>query len=100
MKLNKEALKTKNSNEPIQIAPNVYLCLSYRYGLYKEGTPGLLRSISQQAGEKATKVTVVSQFPKDLEVARELSLSTKTAHDFYTSATLSPSAQSRVGARR
>jgi len=85
IKWNKEALKTDRPSEPIAIAPNVYLCLSYNYGLYKEGTPGLLKSITQQLEEKG-KITVISQYPKDLEIARNLGLAAQAANNFYTSA--------------
>lgn len=81
-----EALTTKNINaQPIEIAPNVYLCLSYKYRLYKEGTPGLLKSISQQVDAKETeeKIKVISQFPGDLKMADSLKLPREPAKDFY-----------------
>lgn len=64
------------------IGPNIYLCLSYKYGLYKEGTPGLLKEVSKHSGLE--KVTVISQYPKDLEVAKNLGLKPILANEFYT----------------
>lgn len=70
-----------SSNWPLELAPGIYLCLSYQYGLFKEGTPGLLSSLARQL--EGQKLTVISQFPKDLEVARNLSFATLAASDFY-----------------
>lgn len=81
-KWNNEALQMANSNIPIAIAPNIYLCLSYNYGIYKEGTPGLLRVVAEQLGNQE-KITVISQYPKDLEIADRLKLTIQAANDFY-----------------
>ena len=76
----KEAVHRGALSAPIAIAPNVYLCLSYQYGLFKEGTPGLLKAVSDQVKEK---VTVVSQYPKDREIAKNLELTCMAADEFY-----------------
>ena len=75
-----------NSKEPIKILPNVYLCLSYRYGSFKEQTAttaSLLEFISEQCpGSK----TLVSQFPGDLEKGNLLGLNNVlNAEEFYNS---------------
>lgn len=93
VKWNTESLQTTAPNTPVEIAPNMYLCLSYQYGLFKEGTPGLLKTVVQQT-EAQEKVTVVSQYPKDLEVARNLHLNVQEANEFYTQ---TPSLSARLG---
>jgi hypothetical protein len=90
---NQEALGSDRANEPLALAPNIYLCLSYKYGLFKEGTPGLLRSIVAQQADPSSEITVVSQFPKDLEVAASLKLSAQSGTDFYASASPSNAAR-------
>lgn len=73
--------QNRNQNAPsIEIAPNIHLCLSYRYGLFKEGTPGLIKELAQQV---KNIVAVISQFPKDWTYAQELGLPTQAADDFY-----------------
>ncbi len=75
------SLSTASVRTPIKIAHNVHLCLSYNYGLYKEGTPGLIETIVKDLNLK--NVTVVSQFPGDLKTAERLHLTARHAHDFY-----------------
>ena len=84
---NKEAdISITNSKEPIKILPNVYLCLSYRYGAFKEQTAttvSLLEYISEQCpGSK----TLVSQYPGDLKKGKLLDLDNVfNAEEFYNS---------------
>jgi hypothetical protein len=72
-------------NEPIQIAPHIYLCLSYRYGLFKEGTPGLLEAVTQQIKARTPnqEIRVISQYSGDLLEANRLNLAHQKADDFY-----------------
>jgi hypothetical protein len=81
LKLNMDAVKTAPNNTPIEIAPNIYLCLSYKYGLYKEGTPGLLGKIAKDID--VSRSIVISQYGKDLEIAKSLNIPTLTADHFY-----------------
>jgi hypothetical protein len=84
---NKEAdISITNSNEPINIIPNVYLCLSYRYGAFKDQTAttvSLLEYISKKCpGSK----TLVSQYPGDLKKGKLLDLDhVFNAEEFYNS---------------
>ncbi len=76
-------LSVKESKEPIEIAPNIFLCLSYRYQLFKtvienhdvnpHSTMSLLNHlVKEQLSDVATSdIRVVSQFSDDLvEAAR------------------------------
>lgn len=82
---NKEAnISLTHSKEPIKILPNVYLCLSYRYGAFKEQTAttvSLLEYISEQCpGSK----TLVSQHPGDLKKGKLLELdNVLNVEEFY-----------------
>lgn len=71
--------------KPIQIAPNIYLCLSYCYGafktqkentIYQTGTPSLLKTVVTDLQSSGTfnieDIKVISQFEKDLHAAREI----------------------------
>lgn len=79
-------ISVTTSREPIQILPNVYLCLSYRYGAFKEQratTMSLLEHLSEQCpGPK----TLVSQHPDDLKKGERLGLDrVLNAEEFYNS---------------
>lgn len=91
-------ISSVRDNKPVKIAPNIYLFLSYRVGAYKTAidnkeakiinTPALLRSLIDQLKCKSLDIQVVSQFPKDLEEARNLGIpvaNTFNASDFYPS---------------
>ncbi len=80
-----------NSNVPVQIAPNIFLCLSYRYQLFKNGnkedgsTNGLIGNlIKQQRPQDNKDLHVVSQFPPDLRTAAEMGVRDyEDANAFY-----------------
>lgn len=74
-----EAQKETPDPKPIEIAPNVFLCLSYRYGLFKEGTPGLIAEVAKPLKD----VTLVSQYPQDLVRGHSLGLKTLSADRYY-----------------
>lgn len=80
-------LKDDKNEKPIQIAKNIYLCLSYRYGAYKTpkenttyktGTPSLLQTVvaDLQISEaiNIADIKIISQYDKDLQAAREIGI--------------------------
>lgn len=79
-------LSVQESKEPIEIAPNIFLCLSYRYQLFKtvtenrsanpNSTMSLLNHLVQwQLSHVATSdIRVVSQFSGDLAEATKLDI--------------------------
>lgn len=62
-------LSIKKSKEPVEILPNVFLCLSYRYQMFK--TDSMLEEVVKSKG-KNTHFTVVSQYEVDRNKATEL----------------------------
>lgn len=88
-------LSVQDSKKPIEIAPNIFLCLSYRYQLFKtltesnsqnpHSTMSLLNHLikNQLAAEK---ISVVSQFEGDLREAVNLGIAshnTMTATHYF-----------------
>lgn len=79
-------LSVRESNEPIEIAPNIFLCLSYRYQLFKtvtdnhsanpHSTMSLLNHLVkvQLSGVATSDIRVVSQFSGDLVEATKLGI--------------------------
>ncbi len=79
-------LGVQENKEPIQIAPNIFLCLSYRYQLFKtatenrstnhHSTTSLLNHLikEQLSSVKASDIRVVSQFSGDLAEAAKLGI--------------------------
>jgi len=84
-------LTVHQSNQPIEIAPNIYLCLSYQYGLFK--TDGLIKKVVEdQPYHQVSEVKVVSQFAPDREEALRLGVPAENISDaqtFYESSRLS-----------
>jgi len=82
-------LSVQENKEPIEIAPNIFLCLSYRYQLFKtesdnpHSTMSLLNHLvnKQLSGEDISKICVVSQFPKDLAEATKLGIPANNVFD-------------------
>lgn len=84
-------LSVKESKEPIEIAPNIFLCLSYRYQLFKtldenrsanpHSTMSLLNHLvkEQLSGIQTCDIHVVSQFTGDLAEAANLGIPTNNA---------------------
>ena len=79
-------LSVRESKEPIEIAPNIFLCLSYRYQLFKtvtenrsdnpHSTMSLLNHLvkGQLSGVATSNIRGVSQFSGDLAEATKLGL--------------------------
>ena len=79
-------LSVRESKDPIEIAPNIFLCLSYRYQLFKtvidnhaanpHSTMSLLDHLvkKQLSGVAASDIRVVSQFSGDLAEATKLGI--------------------------
>ncbi len=86
-------ISVEPSKDPIEIAANVYLCLSYRYQLYKtvdksqakDNTISLHSTMSLlnylvNTQLKSADVTVISQYPNDLREAQRIGVSTDNLH--------------------
>lgn len=73
------------SNQPVEIAPNMFLCLSYRYGAFKESTlntASLLKEVTKDMSKET--VTLVSQHQGDLRTGQALGLKDcQTAEEFF-----------------
>ena len=89
-------LSVRDSKEPIEIAPNIFLCLSYRYQLFKtlpdnhsanpHSTTSLLNYLvkEQLSGVDTADISVVSQYPGDLAEATKLGIiADKAIHSDY-----------------
>jgi hypothetical protein len=88
-------LSVVESKAPIQIAPNIFLCLSYRYQLFKSvadnrsvnphSTMSLLTHLvtEQLSGVTTSDIRVVSQFDGDLDAAADLGISAVKADTFF-----------------
>lgn len=80
-------ISVQDSKEPIEILPNVYLCLSYRYGAFKQdtgSTMGLIEHVINNHNSNQP-ITVISQFPQDLKKAEQLGIQHRfAAEEFYT----------------
>ena len=71
----------KKDQKPVEIFPNVYLCLSYRYEVFKTPTAGLIQLLAEQID---APITLVSQYGKDLEKGNDLQLAEVIpANKFY-----------------
>lgn len=77
-------LSVQENKAPIEIMPNIFLCLSYRYQLFKTAnanpysTMSLLNHLvtSQLPDEQPSDIYVVSQFSGDLAEAAQLGIPT------------------------
>lgn len=88
-------LSVQESQEPIEIAPNIFLCLSYRYQLFKtvsearsansHSTMSLLNHLveKQLSGVAISDIRVVSQFAGDLAAATKLGINAVHADNFF-----------------
>lgn len=84
-------LSVQESKEPIEIAPNIFLCLSYRYQLFKtraehcsaspHSTMSLLNYLvkEQLSGVATSDIRVISQFSSDLAEATILGIPAENA---------------------
>lgn len=77
----------KDSKEPIEILPNIYLCLSYRYGAFKEETVTTMSLLEHLSTQCSKPITLVSQFPGDRKKGEQLGLEVWDAEEFYNSLT-------------
>lgn len=84
-------LSVTEDRNPIEIAPNIYLCLSYRYQLFKtaqqntatnpNSTMSLLRHlVENQLETHESDIKVISQYDGDLEEARKLGIPEANLH--------------------
>ncbi len=84
------------NNRPIEIAPNIFLCLSYRYQLFKtlgqnsqqdaSTTMSLLRQLVEHTlKNKTADITIISQYDEDRKEARRLGIPDDNifSADFY-----------------
>lgn len=69
----------KYSTKPVEILPNVFLCLSYRYNTFK--TDHLLEQLVQ--GQDVADITVVSQYADDLKKAQQLGIDDIQSPDWF-----------------
>ncbi len=82
-----------DDKQPIEIAPNIFLCLSYRYQLFKtdsqnraatnsNSTTSLLRYLveEQLPASDRENTHVISQYPADLEEAIKLGIAPANTH--------------------
>ena len=75
-----------HSQEPIKILPNVYLCLSYRYGAFKEQTAPTVSLLDHLSKQCSGSKTLVSQFQGDLKKGQILGFENVfNAEEFYNS---------------
>jgi len=89
------SVKAESDTTPIEIAKNVFLCLSYRYGKFKTEdqhpptTMSLMKHlVTQQLRLPLEQVEVISQFPGDLAEASALQISDWNIHtdtDYFAS---------------
>lgn len=61
-----------DSKEPVEILPNIFLCLSYRFRNFKAETASTMSILEDLSTTLELPITLVSQYPKDLEKADEL----------------------------
>jgi hypothetical protein len=83
-------ISIKNDKEPVEILPNIFLCLSYRYKTFKTEnltTVSLLEELVKH--NEGQDITVVSQFAGDLKKAEQLGITNiQKAEDFFLSETI------------
>jgi hypothetical protein len=71
---------------PLKLADNFYLCPSYQFKEFKEGTPGLIAILKQYLlakGEKLENILLVSQYKPDLVKAGTLGIKSEQADQFF-----------------
>jgi len=84
-------LSVKADSDPmLQLAPNIYLCLSYKAHAFKTATdneqmavttPTLLRQVVDDYDGEKSDIRVVSQYAKDLEEAEGLGIPKENLHE-------------------
>ena len=77
------SVNSEGNNEFLEVAPNIFLCLSYKTHLFKTTsenkesqatTPSLLRHLVNKLQSDKSNIKVVSQYGKDLEEASRLDI--------------------------
>lgn len=77
-------ISINHSQEPIEILPNIYLCLSYRYGAFKEQSASTVSLLDHLSDNCPSPRTLVSQYPGDLKKGAQLGLENiLSSDDFY-----------------
>ena len=75
------------AEKPLEIADNFYLCPSYQFKEFKEGTPGLIAILKKylldNKGEILENILLVSQYKADLNKAKELGIEGQSADVFF-----------------
>ncbi len=71
--------------KPLAIAKNFYLCPSYLFKEFKEGTPGLISDTVKNLPKEIEpeNILLVSQHQPDLDKAKELGINSKQADQFF-----------------
>lgn len=73
-----------NSQQEVEILPNIFVYTSYQHGAFKDnsqGTPGLIAHLSQKFAEQS--VTLVSQYQKDRNTGLSLKFNICDVKEFY-----------------
>ena len=85
LKINLKAdLSISHSQEPVEILPNIFLCVSYRYGSFKTQLPSTTSLLDTLVKQARDSVSVVSQYSGDLERAKQLGVANvMNPEDFY-----------------
>ncbi len=78
----------ETETKPLEIADNFYLCTSYQYKEFKEGTPGLIAGLKEYLLNKEGKLEnmlLISQYKGDLDKAKanELGIESQSADQFF-----------------
>jgi hypothetical protein len=90
------------AEKPLEIADNFYLCPSYQFKEFKEGTPGLIAILKKylldNKGGKLENMLLVSQYKADLNKAKELGIESQSADVFFPNVPISnpTSSQARL----
>lgn len=89
------SISNENPVEPLEVAPNLFLYLSYKAHTFKTAsenrklnmtTPSLLRSLVNKLDADKADIKVISQYGKDLEEAEKLGIpksNLQTAKDYF-----------------
>lgn len=82
------SIGVEHSQVPVELSPNLFLCLSYRYQLFKSvqnGTPGLIKQlIDNLTSSEKVNLTMVSNHKLDLMLAKDIgAASVLEAEPFY-----------------
>lgn len=78
-------LPEETEAKPLAIAKNFYLCPSYLFKEFKEGTPGLISDLVDifLKETKPENILLVSQYQPDLAKAEALGIKSKPADEFF-----------------